>query len=168
MSTGCRVTELSMIRIDDLKEDKLIVHGKGQKDRTVYLNAKAQMAVKKYVQEREDSNPYLFPKGIWMDGAKGMKRKEQGMWYKHPEYVQEGCTDKSSLESVVRKIGRRAGVEKCHPHRFRRTCATFALRRGMPLVQVSKMLGHENIDTTQIYLDLSEEELEQAHKKYVV
>lgn len=59
-------------------------------------------------------------------------------------------------------------MKKVHPHRFRRTCATFALRRGMPIEQVSKMLGHENIATTQIYLDLTEEELQQAHKKYVV
>lgn len=59
-------------------------------------------------------------------------------------------------------------MEKTHPHRFRRTCATLALRRGMPVEQVSKMLGHAGLNTTMIYLDLSEEELEQAHKKYVI
>jgi site-specific recombinase XerD len=58
--------------------------------------------------------------------------------------------------------------EKANPHKFRRTCATMALRREMPIEQVSKMLSHESIETTQIYLDLSEDELEQAHKKYVV
>lgn len=62
---------------------------------------------------------------------------------------------------------KRAGVEKANPHKFRRTCATMAMRRGMPVEQVSKMLGHESIATTQIYLDLDERELEQAHRRYV-
>lgn len=64
--------------------------------------------------------------------------------------------------------GKRAGVEGAHPHRFRRTCATFALQRGMPIELVSKMLGHEQLTTTQIYLDLNENDLALAHKKYVV
>ena len=68
---------------------------------------------------------------------------------------------------MIRKIGERAGV-KAHPHKFRRTCATFALRRGMPIEQVSKMLGHESVETTQIYLDLSEQDLKAAHKKFVI
>lgn len=76
--------------------------------------------------------------------------------------------DAGTIEAMMRKIARRAGVERANPHKFRRTCATMALRRGMPIEQVSKMLGHEEISTTQIYLDLTEEELEQAHKKYVV
>lgn len=75
--------------------------------------------------------------------------------------------DKSSVEARIRKLGIRAGVEKAHPHRFRRTGATFALRRGMPIEYVSKLLGHESIETTQIYLDISENELEQSHRKYV-
>ena len=89
-------------------------------------------------------------------------------WYRHPDLVHKSMhQDLSSIESVVRKIGKRAGVEKVHPHRFRRTCATFALRRGMPIEQVSMMLGHESIDTTQIYLDISDKDLELSHKKYV-
>ena len=67
----------------------------------------------------------------------------------------------------MRSIGKKAGVPNTHPHRFRRTGATMALRAGMPLIQVSKLLGHENVGTTQIYLDISDEELEQAHKRYV-
>lgn len=167
LSTGCRVTELTLIKVNDIKEDKLTVHGKGQKDRTVYLNAKAQIALQTYMSERKDDNPYLFPKGVKVTetSIKGTPT----LWYRNPEYVEnDGHTDKSSIEQIVRKIGKRAGVQKCHPHRFRRTCATFALRRGMPIEQVSRMLGHENVSTTQIYLDLSEEELQQAHKKYVV
>jgi site-specific recombinase XerD len=68
----------------------------------------------------------------------------------------------------MRKIAKKAGVERANPHKFRRTCATMALRHGMPIEQVSKMLGHNQLTTTQIYLDLDEAELEQAHKKYVV
>lgn len=76
--------------------------------------------------------------------------------------------DASIIEGVVRSIGKRAGVENVHPHRFRRTGATMALRQGMPILQVSKMLGHNSLETTQIYLDISDEELQQAHNKYVI
>lgn len=167
MSTGCRVSELVQMRVDDLKGDRIVVHGKGNKDRVVYLNAKAQMAVQQYLLERSDTNPYLFPKGKPVSVVR-MKGKP-ALWYINPENVEkDGHTDKSCIESECRRLGRRAGVDRCHPHRFRRTCATFALRRGMPIEQVSKMLGHEEISTTQIYLDLSEEDLLQAHKKFVV
>lgn len=76
--------------------------------------------------------------------------------------------DKATAESLVRAIGKRVGVENVHPHRFRRTGATMALRVGMPILQVSKLMGHENINTTQIYLDISSEELEASHAKYVI
>lgn len=108
-----------------------------------------------------------FAKGISVEKMK--TKGNPALWYKNPKCVEEnGHTDPGSIEGTVRKLGKRAGVENCHPHRFRRTCATFALRRGMPIEQVSKMLGHSSIATTQIYLDLSEEELQQAHKKFVV
>ena len=145
LSTGCRVSELVGIERKDVLGESLTVHGKGKKDRTVYLNAKSQMAITNYLKERTDNSSYLFTK------------------YKKDEKANAG-----QIEKTVRDIGERAGVKKCHPHRFRRTCATFALRRGMPVEQVSKMLGHEELTTTQIYLDLSEEELHQAHKKYVI
>lgn len=74
---------------------------------------------------------------------------------------------RDTVEQIIRKYGRKAGAH-AHPHKFRRTCATFALRRGMPIEQVSKMLGHESISTTQIYLDLSENDLKESHRKYVV
>lgn len=74
----------------------------------------------------------------------------------------------SSVELLTRKIAEKSGVKRANPHKFRRTCATMALRHGMPIEQVSRMLGHEDLSTTQIYLDLSEDELAQAHKKYVV
>lgn len=169
LSTGCRVTELAEMKISDITGDSLVVHGKGKKDRIVYLNAKAQMAAQNYMQERVDDNEYLFPCGIWFGrGESRPKGQCSPDWYRNPKLVGSGRMDASSIETIVRNIGKRAGVTKCHPHRFRRTCATFALRRGMPIEQVSKMLGHEDISTTQIYLDLSEEDLHQAHKKYVI
>ncbi len=163
-STGCRVTELVNIKIADLENDQLVVHGKGNKDRIVYLNAKAVVAVSKYLGERKDNNPYLFPGGYF-----GQPGEDCRNWYKYPERVDpERHCDIGTIREKLRAIAKRVGVTNVHPHRFRRTCATFALRRGMPIEQVSKMLGHEQIGTTQIYLDLTEEELKQAHKKYVI
>lgn len=81
--------------------------------------------------------------------------------------IKEGHTDKGTIEAMMRKLAKRAGVKTANPHKFRRTCASMALRRGMPIEQVSKMLGHESVETTQIYLDLREEDLAIAHKKYV-
>ena len=77
-------------------------------------------------------------------------------------------SDLGTIESIVREIGKRAGVTNTHPHRFRRTGATMALRAGMDLMLVSKILGHESIATTQIYLDISSDELLEAHKKYAL
>ena len=173
ISTWARVSEVAQIRIDDIHDSRLIVHGKGDKDREVYLNAKAVLAIKNYLAERSDSNPYLFPRAKYtsadiMTYANGKKQSTMPEWYKLPEYVDDTRhMPASTIESIVRAIGKRAGVSNVHPHRFRRTGATMALRNGMPLIQVSKLLGHENIGTTQIYLDISDAELEQAHRKYV-
>lgn len=168
LSTGARVTEVSRMKIDELKGDKIVVHGKGNKDRTVYLNAKAQLKLGGYLSERIDQNPYIFPASVSIADYPEMRRVKRN-WYKNKELVRENrAMDVSSLEKVVRTIGKRAGVPNAHPHRFRRTCATFALRRGMPIEQVSYMLGHEQITTTQIYLDMDERMMEQAHRKYVV
>ena len=171
ISTWARVTEVTLIRIDDIHDNHLTVHGKGDKDREVYLNPRAILAVTNYLAERGDKNPYLFPKAKYAgDFAQLHKiaKDERCEWYKDPELVDEReHADQGTIESIVRAIGKRAGVPKTHPHRFRRTGATMALRAGMPLIQVSKLLGHENVGTTQIYLDISDEELEQAHKRYV-
>lgn len=172
ISTWARVSEVVQIRIDDIHGNHLVVHGKGAKDREVYLNAKAMLAITNYLTERKDKNPYLFPRckyaGDVSKMCTGIARRLQGQWYKDPDFVHESAhMDISSFESVVREIGKRADVPNTHPHRFRRTGATMALRNGMPLIQVSKLLGHENIGTTQIYLDISDEELEMAHRRYV-
>lgn len=165
-STGCRVSELVNIKITDIDGNKILVHGKGAKDRIVYLNARAQVIVEKYISERKDENQYLFAGGYYNKVASREKGQD---WWKYPELVsKEGHIDKGTVEQMTRKIAKSLGIERAYPHKFRRTCATMALRRGMPLEQVSKMLGHEEISTTQIYLDLTEEELEICHKKYVV
>lgn len=146
LSTGCRVGEVANVRLDDfIDKGSCLVHGKGRKDRIVYCNAKAQLAIQNHLKTRKYTSEYLF------NGSKSDKP-----------------LIKSSIERRVRLIGERSGVDNVHPHRFRRTCATMALRRGMPLEQVSKMLGHEQLQTTQIYLDLNDEELLNMHKKYVV
>ena len=177
LSTGCRVSELVSIKIDDVNGDKLVVRGKGDKERTVYLNARAQFAVQSYMRERKDSNPYLFPACAYgmqelmkEHGSifSGKPKISEAEWYKAPSLVHKSAyQNRDSIRGILSKIGKRAGVENVHTHRFRRTCATFALRRGMPIEQVSMMLGHESMDTTQIYLDISDEDLELSHKKYV-
>jgi site-specific recombinase XerD len=168
-STWCRVSEAIQLRRDAISGGKAEIIGKGNKARTVYLDAKAAYAVEMYLAERQDNNPYVFPRAahacdISSFQGKGSPPQE---WYKAPEMVDPSrpmsC---SSAENVIRMIGKRAGVENVHPHRFRRTGATMALRHGMPLTSVSKILGHESIATTQIYLDVMDEELENAHKKF--
>lgn len=171
LSTWCRVSEIAAMEITNIKDNSITVLGKGDKVRTVYLNAKAQLAIERYMAQRSDTNPYLFPMAKYagdITKLKSIKKVEQAEWYKNPELVDNSDhIGAGTIESIVRKIGKRAGVTDTHPHRFRRTGATFALRQGMPLITVSKMLGHESIGTTQIYLDISDEELEENHKKYV-
>ena len=169
LSTGCRVTELVNIRIDEIQKDEITVHGKGEKDRKVYLNAKAELAVQVYLAKRRDENPYLLPEAKSMRERKGMDRKvSRKNWWMDRNNLTEGHITTSTVESMMRTIADRAEVEQANPHKFRRTCATFALRRGMPIEQVSRMLGHEEVGTTQIYLDLKEEDLKRSHEKYVV
>lgn len=178
LSTWARVSEVANIKLAEIKGNEVLVHGKGGKDRIVYLNARALLHLDLYLQERKDTNPYLFPKAkfagsmisnYYTEVKKRKPRKELKKWYQDPELVHETehC-DSSTIENIVRHIGEKAKVESVHPHRFRRTGATNALRSGMPLITVSKLLGHENIGTTQIYLDITDKELETAHEKYVV
>lgn len=173
ISTWARVSEVAQIKLSDIEGETIAVHGKGDKDRNVYLTAKAQLAVNKYLADRNDDNPYLFPKAKYAGDiaqmSKGRRRRNACMWYADKDLVDEThCSDKGTIEAIVRNIGRRAGVENTHPHRFRRTGATLALQSGMPLLQVSKMLGHEQIGTTQIYLDITDEDLMRAHERYVI
>lgn len=162
LSTGCRVTELCQIKIDEIRGDEILVHGKGQKDRIVYLNAKAKLALNAYLKqlyEKDGYKEYLFPR---KGPSKGLYNKITKKYDSPKPYMDASC-----VEGMLRRIAKKAGIENVHPHKFRRTCATFALRAGMPIEQVSKMLGHNAISTTQIYLDLDEKSLKLAHEKYV-
>lgn len=146
ISTGCRVSELCGIKVSDIDCEQVTVHGKGNKDRICYLTARAQLAIYEYMntkQFKKSGGVYLFV-------------NRQGKPF-----------TASGIQSMTRSIGERAQVDDCHPHRFRRTCATMALERGMPIERVSYMLGHESVETTQVYLDLTEQGMKDAHRKYV-
>lgn len=149
-STGCRVSELVGIDRDEIDGDQVIVHGKGAKDRVCYLNPRARIAVDAYLKTRKDHEPALFV------GVSVITKEITGR------------IDKGSVEQMLRRIGKRAGVENVHPHRFRRTAATLALRRGMPIDQVSKMLGHEQLSTTQVYAITDQYDLKRSHEKYML
>lgn len=169
LSTWCRITELVNIKISDIHEGKCMVIGKGNKQRELYVNAKAQIAIDMYLKERKDKNPYLFPRMISIQNTIRTQGRKEYEWYMDPECVDpdKPCVQ-GSVGHIVKKIGERVGVANVHPHRFRRTGATMALRAGMPIIQVSKLMGHESVETTQIYLDISDEELEEAHTRYVI
>ena len=170
LSTGCRVSELVAMKKSELEGNKITVHGKGKKDRVVFLNAKAVFALEKYLNERNDDNPYIFPKASCRldtpnPELRSAYRSKKKTWWTDARLVSETePMDKSSVEEIIRSAGKKVGV-KAHPHKFRRTCATNALRKGMPIEQVSRMLGHAQLSTTQIYLDLDDSELENIHKK---
>lgn len=177
LSTALRVFELAKLSITDVQTDEVTVLGKGQKERKVYLNAKAQLAIAEYLATRKDTNPYLFPASIAKDAGRNRRDATEELnkiksrhtdWWLEPDLVsplEHLGTD--YIEKKIRELGKRAGVKKCHPHRFRRTCATMALKRGMSLVAVQHMLGHDSLDTTRRYLDLDDETLKNEHKKYV-
>lgn len=168
LSTGCRVSELVGIKLDEIQEDySILVHGKGQKDRYVYMNANAKFAYQQYMNDRKDNSIWLFPRMISIQSENFHKGKGMRDWYKNPKLVDEAeHTDKGTIEFIVRKWGKRCNV-KAYPHKFRRTCATNALRNGMPIEMVSRMLGHQNIGTTQIYLDLNDDQMKMMHERYV-
>lgn len=146
-STGCRAGELVDLRIEDLdlNSGKVLVFGKGEKEREVFVGAKCKLALKQYLSSR--GNPTSGP----------LFHSSRG-----------GALKYAGIEEIIKKVGKRAGVENCHPHRFRRTTATTALNRGMPLEQVQMMLGHENIATTTIYAISDKASLQYNHKRYVV
>lgn len=146
LSTGCRISEVRNMNRNDVDGDEIIVKGKGKKERVVYLNAKARVTLKRYLESRDDNNPALF---VSID--KPHARLEI-----------------SGMGILIRELGKRAEVPDTHPHRFRRTAATMALNRGMPIDQVQQMLGHADIGTTTIYATSAQEVVKSNHKKYVV
>lgn len=126
LSTGCRVEEFVKIRIDEIDGDRILIHGKGQKDRYVYLNTKAKIMVERYLKERRDNNPYLNPGGKF-GAVKMKKRDEQINWWKYPEHINgESHLEKETPAAILRKIAKKAGVEKANPHKFRMLTGTLS------------------------------------------
>ena len=146
-SSAVRVSELIKLDVTDIGWDSndVIVLGKGNKEREVYINAKTNLHLKNYLDKRNDSNPALF-----VSLRKPYKR-----------------LTKSGIEYILKRIGKKAGVKNVHPHRFRRTSATDLLRMGMPIEQVQELLGHTKIDTTRMYCTISKEQVRASHRKYM-
>lgn len=146
-STGMRVGELVRLNISDIdfENRECVVFGKGNKERPVYFDARTKIHLKNYLESRTDSNPALF-----ISLLKPYNRLEI-----------------SGVEIRIRKIGRELGLEKVHPHKFRRTLATRAIDKGMPIEQVQMLLGHAKIDTTMEYAMVSQNNVKISHRKYI-
>ena len=146
-STGMRVGELVKLNIEDVNftERECIVLGKGNKERVVYFDARTKIHLKNYLDNRKDNNKALF------------------ISLKAPY----GRLSIGGVELRLRKIGKQLGIKKVHPHKFRRTLATIAIDKGMPIEQVQKLLGHEKIDTTLQYAMVKQSNVKIAHQKYI-
>lgn len=146
-STGMRVGELVKLNREDVdfQERECIVLGKGDKERVVYFDAKTKLHLKEYLDSRTDSNEALFV---------GLRAPHNRL-------------DIGGVEVRIRKLGRSIGIKKCHPHKFRRTMATVAIDKGMPIEQVQRLLGHEKIDTTLHYAMVKQSNVKNAHRKYI-
>lgn len=148
-STGCRVTELIGVKKSDInwKDNSVHLFGKGQKHRTSFINAKCEVTLKEYLKTREDNNEYLFV---------SMRKPHNQL-------------TKSAVEKVIRDLANASEVTKhVTPHVLRHTTATQAVNNGMPIEDVSKLLGHANVATTMIYAKVSQEKVQTQHTKCVI
>lgn len=151
LTTGCRIGELTTAKLKDLdlERKEIKVFGKGAKERICYLNTLSVLRMQQWLDARKDiDNEYIF---VAVDKTRG----------KHERLKISG------VEIAIRRLGRECGFENIHPHRFRRTAATTALRKGMPIEQVQLMLGHEQIDTTMIYAKTDTKNVKYSHDKYM-
>lgn len=146
-STGIRVGELVNLNIDDVlfNERECVVLGKGDSERIVYFDAKTKIHLQKYLDSRDDSNPALF------------------VSFKKP-HKRLGI---NGVERRIRELGQGCNIKKVHPHKFRRTMATNAIDKGMPIEQVQKLLGHVQIDTTMQYAMVNQSNVKIAHRKFI-
>lgn len=146
-STGIRVGELVGLNISDIdfEERECVVYGKGDKERRVYFDAKAKLHLQNYINSRADTNPALF---VTLDSP-----------YERLKI--------SGVEIRVRELGRKLNIEKIHPHKFRRTMATRAIDKGMPIEQVQKILGHSQIGTTMQYAIVNQNNVKTSHRRYI-
>lgn len=146
-STGIRVGELVNLNIADVDFEarECVVFGKGDKERKVYFDAKAKIHLQEYLNARTDSNPALF---VTLDSPFDRLKI-------------------SGVEIRMRRLGRSLNMEKIHPHKFRRTMATRAIDKGMPIEQVQKLLGHSQIDTTMQYAIVNQTNVKTSHQKFI-
>ena len=146
-STGMRVGELVRLNRSDIdfNERQCVVFGKGDKERIVYFDARTKIHLQNYLNERKDDNQALF-----VSLKAPYERLEIG-----------------GVESRLKKLGEALDIDKVHPHKFRRTMATTAIDKGMPIEQVQKLLGHEKIDTTLHYAMVKQSNVKNAHRKYI-
>lgn len=146
-STGMRVGEMVLLNRDDINfaERECVVFGKGDKERIVYFDARAKLHLKDYLDSRMDDNPALFV----------------SLRAPH-ERIQIG-----GIEHRLREIGKQLNIPKVHPHKFRRTLATMAIDKGMPIEQLQRLLGHQRIDTTLQYAMVKQSNVKTAHRKYI-
>lgn len=146
-STGMRVGELVKLNIEDIdfEQRECVVTGKGEKERRVYFDAKAKIHLLEYLASRKDENDALF---VTLDEPHSRLKI-------------------SGVEIRLRELGRKLKMDKIHPHKFRRTMATRAIDRGMPIEQVQKILGHSQIDTTMQYAIVNQSNVKMSHQKYI-
>ena len=146
-STGMRVGEMVLLNRDDIDftERECVVFGKGDKERIVYFDARSKLHLQKYLNSRNDDNPALFV----------------SLRAPH-ERIQI-----SGIEYRLREMGKKLNIQKVHPHKFRRTLATMAIDKGMPIEQLQRLLGHQRIDTTLQYAMVKQSNVKMAHKKYI-
>lgn len=146
-SSGMRVGEMVALNRDDINftERECVVFGKGSKQRLVYFDARTKIHLQNYLDSRTDSDPALF-----VTLRAPFQRLQIG-----------------GVEARLRELGKRLLIPKVHPHKFRRTLATSAIDKGMPIEQVQQLLGHQKIDTTMHYAMVKQQNVKLAHRKYI-
>jgi len=146
-STGMRVGEMVLLNRNDIdfNERECVVFGKGNKERVVYFDARTKIHLKNYLQTRTDDNPALFV---------SLKSPYNRM-------------NIGGIETCLRRLGKQLGLQRVHPHKFRRTLATMAIDKGMPIEQLQQLLGHKRIDTTLQYAMVKQSNVKIAHRKYI-
>lgn len=146
-STGMRVGEMVLLNREDIdfNERECVVFGKGDKERIVYFDARTKIHLQNYLNSRNDGNPALFV---------SLQKPHNRLQI-------------SGIEVRLRQYGKRLGLNKVHPHKFRRTLATMAIDKGMPIEQLQQLLGHRRIDTTLQYAMVKQSNVKIAHRKYI-
>lgn len=146
-STGMRVGEMVLLNREDIdfNERECVVFGKGDKERIVYFDARTKIHLQNYLNSRDDDNPALFV---------SLQKPHDRLQI-------------SGVEVRLRQFGKRLGLNKVHPHKFRRTLATMAIDKGMPIEQLQQLLGHRRIDTTLQYAMVKQSNVKIAHRKYI-